>query len=967
MQNQLYLKKSTKGFNFLLALIFLFFFSNVSIAQISGVIVSEESGEALIGASVVEKGTTNGTVTDVEGRFTLNVKEGTILEISYTGFQNQEVAATNNMRVVLVEGSLLDEVVVTGVFDARTLMSASVAVSSIKSEDLKALVPNSSVDLLKTLPGVYVNSSSGEIGNSIYTRGLSAGSATRDGNFRYVSMQEDGLPVVGISGLNNPDMFLRADANIDRVEAVRGGSAAILGPNAPGGIFNYISKTGGDKFAGEISVRGGLEGDGKNPFFRTDVNFGGPLSKDKTLTYNVGGFFRNADGPKYPGYTLSNGGQLKGNLLKKYDKGSVKFTLKYLNDRTAPFEYTPTVNFDDPEVAPGFDNTTSLLIQPQKFTVPASTTGLDEDLEFDSEKLYQFDEVAAGLHWNHDLGSGWRVSANTRYSAKKTLRNTTAVVSPVEVFQQGFPFFWFFSGNAVQPGEYEFYNTKTGESYGTVTQGPPSFPPMAPPQFDIINNDLRLPGSDVLENVLLYNPAIYEDTEMNDWLSQVSITKELDNMSFTGGLYYANSDVSTVNYISLAASGGTYTDQPQGVGMRYTPLGGTDVLSATSATGLFGVGGGIFGPNQVNATIQQTALFFGHNWDITDKLNFDWGLRVENFSIDQSFITPSPADDYPDGSGGGDGDVTTIYDNSRWTLNPEQSFEQSISFDETFSYSFGLNYLISKNFSVYGRYSTGRKTPDLSFYFNVGILNEVPNYDLEAEEITSAELGIKYRTEKVNLFVTPFYSRLSNIPTYLTFQDDTSLDLEFYVPELLFKSYDSYGVEVEGNFLLAKNFSVRTVITLQDSNVPEFETWEEGPGPEDDVKVKSEDTKNAHIGNMAMISPTYASDKFRASISYQFMGERWANELNAWKIPAFHTFDLNVGYSITKNIDLAFHINNVFNTYGIMAWEGPGNFTEANNVENFTKESVAANPNAVFTTQSIMPRAYFLTATYKFN
>jgi len=50
----------------------------------------------------------------------------------------------------------------------------------------------------------------------------------------------------------------------------------------------------------------------------------------------------------------------------------------------------------------------------------------------------------------------------------------------------------------------------------------------------------------------------------------------------------------------------------------------------------------------------------------------------------------------------------------------------------------------------------------------------------------------------------------------------------------------------------------------------------------------------------------------------------------------------------------------------VMAWEGPGNFTEANNVENFTPEAVADNPNAVFTTQSIMPRAFFLTLTYQF-
>jgi outer membrane receptor protein involved in Fe transport len=68
---------------------------------------------------------------------------------------------------------------------------------------------------------------------------------------------------------------LRADATLGKIEAVRGGTASILGNNAPGGIFNYVSKTGGTVFQAEIRAKYGLEGNGKNPFYRTDFNFGG--------------------------------------------------------------------------------------------------------------------------------------------------------------------------------------------------------------------------------------------------------------------------------------------------------------------------------------------------------------------------------------------------------------------------------------------------------------------------------------------------------------------------------------------------------------------------------------------------------------------------------------------------------------------------------------------------------------------
>ena len=82
--------------------------------NVTGLVV-DAAGEPVIGASVVEKGTTNGIVTDVDGKFTLSVKPGAILKISFVGYQPQEVKATPTMKIVLKEDTeLLDEVVVVG-------------------------------------------------------------------------------------------------------------------------------------------------------------------------------------------------------------------------------------------------------------------------------------------------------------------------------------------------------------------------------------------------------------------------------------------------------------------------------------------------------------------------------------------------------------------------------------------------------------------------------------------------------------------------------------------------------------------------------------------------------------------------------------------------------------------------------------------------------------------------------------
>jgi outer membrane receptor protein involved in Fe transport len=76
--------------------------------------------------------------------------------------------------------------------------------------------------------------------------------------------------------------------------------------------------------------------------------------------------------------------------------------------------------------------------------------------------------------------------------------------------------------------------------------------------------------------------------------------------------------------------------------------------------------------------------------------------------------------------------------------------------------------------------------------------------------------------------------------------------------------------------------------------------------------------------------------------------------------------DLSVGYDISKNIRLQGNVNNLLNTYGVLGWSGPGGFPATLNRQGFTKDFVSANPNAVYSTQGSMPRAYFLTMSYKF-
>ncbi len=874
----------------------------------------------------------------------LLVFEMCLMSLSSTAQSVGEIPANDSLPIALNEAGTKDQMIVTGVFEVRTKMNASIAVGTLNSNRLDKIVPNSAIDLLKHLPGLYVNTARGEVGNSIYTRGLNY-----SGGFTYLSVQEDGLPVMGISGLINPDAFLRYDATIERIEMARGGSASILAPNAPGGIVNYLSKTGGQTFSGILATRFGLEGNGKNPYYRAEFNLGGPLNKAKNLTFNIGGFYRNADGAKYPGYTLSYGGQLKANLVKKYKTGLLKLYAKLLDDHTAPFEFTPTLNFEKPRPAGSFDNTSSTLVQSQQFTIPGSITS-SETLDYDTRKVGAYNEIAGGVHWEQKWSTDWTFVNKLRVSKKAHVAQTTELVFPIRVDQLAF---YDLNLHPDRYGVYEFYNIANGNSYGSVQV----FPPRGRGQpIGIFPINMSLPGGDIMPNALFHNPNPYLNLTFTDIIEQATLSKKFKDMNLSIGVYYASTQTTRLTALPAAHSFATIQDKPQAVGIRFTDQQGKNYdLTNPNGTAYLGASG--FYNN--NARSNQMAFFLGHTWEIVHNLNLDWGLRYENFAVNSSFTTPKRL---PLGSPtGADGNSATLYDNLLWTNNPEQNFKKDL---QSLSYSFGMNYQVNENFAFYGRYAQGHKSPDLNFFMNIGNQQLTSNISVEAQNTQMAEWGFKLEQDQYSLNVTQFYTLLSHVPNFQVFQN---LDLSYYTPAPLFHKFQSLGLELEGKILLNAHFSIRAVATFQDSEVLAFSAYQaKANGPLDDENVTYNGNKNDNVGTIVMITPMYQSKKFHAAFYYQFMGRRWANLGNAFQLPAFSSIDLNLGYNCSTKLQLSASVNNLLNTYGIMSWAAPGPLPTPLNTQGFTKEMLEADPNAVYSSMSILPRAFFLTATYKF-
>ena len=117
--------------------------------EISGNVV-DGTGEPIIGATVMEKGTSNGTITDIDGNFKIKVEANATLVFTYIGFQNQELPAQDGMKVVMQDDALsLNEVVVTGYTTQRKAdLTGAVAVM-----DMKGPISESDPNMLNSMQG----------------------------------------------------------------------------------------------------------------------------------------------------------------------------------------------------------------------------------------------------------------------------------------------------------------------------------------------------------------------------------------------------------------------------------------------------------------------------------------------------------------------------------------------------------------------------------------------------------------------------------------------------------------------------------------------------------------------------------------------------------------------------------------------------------------------------------------------
>jgi TonB-linked SusC/RagA family outer membrane protein len=206
--------------------------------KIAGVVTDSQTGESLPGVSIFIKGTTKGTVTDEQGKFSLiDSNPNAILEVSYMGYEKQEIVVdnSNNLTIRLV-GSVktLDEVVVVG-YGSQKRKDLTGSVASMGNKDIKDLaVTRIDQALMGKVAGVQVKSVSGEPGSSPQIRIRGIGSISAGAMPLYVV---DGFPTYSIETLNPND--------IESLDVLKDASAAaIYGSRGSNGVIIVTTKRG---------------------------------------------------------------------------------------------------------------------------------------------------------------------------------------------------------------------------------------------------------------------------------------------------------------------------------------------------------------------------------------------------------------------------------------------------------------------------------------------------------------------------------------------------------------------------------------------------------------------------------------------------------------------------------------------------------------------------------------------------
>jgi len=291
-------------------------------------------------------------------------------------------------------------------------LEAGYSVTTLSADNIKLQAPKSSGDVLKSIPGVWVESSGGVGTSNIFVRGIPS-----TGDAPFVTMQFNGVPVYGSSSLSFMDQtgIVRLDETIAGIEGVNGGPASLYSDGQPGLTTNLRLREGGEETHGSIGAS-----ITDYSAWRVDGYLSGKLADD--LYYMVGGYVSRGDTVRNAGFNTERGQQITANITKKFSRGKFNIFARYTDDHG---EWFLPFAANVPGIDRGTYNQLNQYTRYATIISPGSAgSGATERVDLADGRGWK--GVVTGASLDYDFGGG--VSFTDRFGFTSGTLRTTGLV-----------------------------------------------------------------------------------------------------------------------------------------------------------------------------------------------------------------------------------------------------------------------------------------------------------------------------------------------------------------------------------------------------------------------------------------------------------------------------------------------------------------------------------------------------------
>lgn len=762
----------------------------------------------------------------------------------------------------------LDEIVVTAVPRSANRLQTSVSVSSLDSAAIADAAPRTTAEIFRQIPGIRSESTGGDGNANIAVRGLPVAS----GGAKFLQLQEDGLPVLqfGDISFGNADIFLRADQTIRSVQAVRGGSASTLASNAPGGVINFLSKDGSQE-GGTVMATIGL--DYKD--YRLDFNYGGKIG-DRTR-FNIGGFWRDGEGPRNAGYNGNSGYQVKANITQEFDSGYVRLYMKHLDDRSIgylPMPMLVTGTNSDPKFQSfaNFDirkDTPHSAYFTSAFGLDGNNNRRTTDITDGMHPLV----TTLGLEAVFEVADGLSLEERFRWS---DISGRFVSPFPANV------------GTAASIGNtVGALLTGNAGSYNLVYAN-------GPQAGNAFNN-----ANGLLMQVHLFN------TEINDlggFTNDLKLVKTLGNTTLTAGFYKARQT------IAMDWVWDSFLMEVRGQNAALVDVVDPVSQNVLTRNGLYAYGVPAWGnccQRSYDVTYDINAPYIAAGFEAGD-LSLDASARWDNLSAQGTYASPLQVSNF---DVDGNGQIAPV-ERSVSLINKAAASPVNYKVNYV-SWSFGVNYRLSPDAAVFARASRGaRANADRLLYGVVQADGSVRKQDA-IDYVNQYELGVKYRSGGLGVFATAFYAKTQE-------QNYEATTQRFFD-----RTYEAKGIELEAAYRTGI-FDLRAGATWTDAEISKDAITPANAG----------NTPRRQAKLIYQFTPAVDLEKTRFGLNFVGTSKAYAQDNNQLVFPAFTQVNAFVTYRPVDRIELSLNANNLFNATGITEAE-EGAIT--NNTNNYIR------------------------------